>query len=178
MPKRRTYRCSDCGWQTEILVWDDAEPAPDCPTCTGATAVIPGLFAITGNRSRAIDLAQHIAETEGGLTDMKDNLRPGDISVPDGPAMQTAEREAIQRQINDMAASANMTTEENPLVQSEWGGAGGQTPTTTIPIEFATATSGDTKARGMDAVSLAERAPVGSGPAGLRLKVLGADRVT
>lgn len=175
MPKRRTYRCSDCGWQTEVLVWDDAEPAPDCPTCTAATARIPGLFAITGNRSRAIDLAQHIAETEGGLTNLKDNLRPGDIAVPDVSPMQTAEREQIQRQINDMAASANVSSEENPLVQSSWGDTGGQAM---IPIDVATASSGDTRARGMDAVSLAERAPSGSGPAGLKLKVLGADRVT
>lgn len=173
MPVTRRYLC-DCGAEFTKFHMSRDEPAPECPVCSGETISIPGTFSIKGNASRALDMAQHIAETEHGLTDMKDGLRPGDISAPDIAVMQTAERDALQRQINDMAASANVEAPLNPMVQSAWGdnGSGGAN----IPIDFAT-TSADTRSKGLDAVSLAEKAPAGGGPAGMRLRVIAGDRV-
>lgn len=173
MPVTRRYLC-DCGHEFTRFHMDRAEPAPECPACSGETASIPGSFSIRGNASRALDVAQRIAEEEHGLTDLKDGLRVGDISAPDASVMQTAERDALQRQINDIAASANVASELNPMVQSSWGDNGGNA---SIPIDFATATSADTRSKGLDAVSLAEKAPTGGGPAGMRLQVIAGDRV-
>lgn len=175
MIKRRTYRCT-CGWETTRLEFGDEEGPPPCPTCDEDTAQIPGLFSIKTNRSRAMDVMQSIAENERGLSDMPDNLRAGDLAVPKDATFTTHEREAMQQQIAEMASAASVETPENPMVKSAWGANG--SAGAEIPIALATATAPETRARGLDAVSLIERAPAGPGPAGMKLKVIGADKVT
>lgn len=174
MPVTRSYACSDCGHEFAFFHLRRDELAPDCPNCSGQAANIPGTFSIKTNRSRAVDLAQSISEREYGMTDLRDNLRAGDVSAPDARPMQTAERESLQRQINEMAASVNVPSEPlNQQVSPAWQAAAGAG----VPMPLVAQTAAESRSSGLDAVSLVQRAPTGGGPAGMRLNVLGVDRV-
>lgn len=112
MPISRTYLCDDCSGQFTRLHWDRDEPAPECPYCASATARnIPGTFNITGVKAKAVDLAQKIAEEDFGMTNMRDNLREGDIAALPPPPIQTAEAEAMVREVQDAFGEAAGTPE-------------------------------------------------------------------
>lgn len=87
----RTYLCEDCGTRFDKLHFDRSEPAPECPGCQALAArQVPAGFAIGGNASKAGDLAYDIMSKEYGLSNMRDNLREGDIAVVTPPALQPA----------------------------------------------------------------------------------------
>ena len=91
MPVVFDYICDDCG--TEIrnhLKMSRDEPDPECPGCAALARKLPPLVAIGTNKGRAVDIAQ--AEVESmGFTNMKDNLREGDVAAPAlSPGMQKA----------------------------------------------------------------------------------------
>lgn len=176
MPKSVTYRCSDCGSQFNKIVWP-GDSEPECPTCAHAPpmARIPGMFAIATNVSRAIDFAQKMAETQYGLTDLKDNLRDGDIAAPK-PQMQTPE--ALNKLTREMReqyeASVSQAPADPVMAQNSFfqgGGATGGALPQADPQAIA-AYSAETKASGADAVSLVEKAK-NKGVGGMRLHVHG-----
>jgi len=79
----RTYCCDLCGAKFDKLHFDRSEPPPPCPGCEALQArQVPAGFAITGSKSKAVDITQNIVEKDYGLTDMRDNLREGDIAAP------------------------------------------------------------------------------------------------
>lgn len=86
----RTYLCGACSCRFDKLHFDRSEPAPECPGCQALNArQAPSGFAIGGNASKAGDIAQNILEKDYGMTNIKDNQREGDISMPSvAPALQ------------------------------------------------------------------------------------------
>lgn len=81
----RKYHCKACGHKWDGLHYKREEPAYDCPKCAAQPQVTgaykPQVFGMKTNRSRAMDMTQKILEEDYGMTDMKDNLREGDIAA-------------------------------------------------------------------------------------------------
>lgn len=100
---RRTYSCSDCGLQWIVLHENMHEPVPDCPTCAVKAEWAVPLPGVLTTKSKAIDIAQDVAERDFGLTNMRDNSRPGDIAYMGPSPVQTAERDALTQQMAEMA---------------------------------------------------------------------------
>lgn len=124
LPVRRTYACDECGnrWKVQCEAND---PVPDCPQCAMIPAQVFEPVALLGVKSKAIDVAQKMAEETYGLTDFNDNSRQGDVAAKAPPPIQGAEAEAITRAMVD----AKMTTEAQAeatksQVQSFWQGGG------------------------------------------------------
>jgi hypothetical protein len=104
VPVTRTYRCKDCEHEFKHFHMDRDEAPPGCPNCAvGGLVKIPGLFSIGTNKGRAIDYAQKMAEEDYGLTNMRDNMRPGDVAAMGPAPEQTAEREAREQQVHEIA---------------------------------------------------------------------------
>jgi hypothetical protein len=82
----RTYRCPSCEQRFRVFGMAADDGAPPCPKCNWQESEwVPEAIAITGSRSKAIDITQQIAEKQFGLTNMADNLREGDVAVPLNP---------------------------------------------------------------------------------------------
>ena len=110
MAIRGTYHCDQC--DQRFTGWRETDgPYPDCPTCGSGGSWAPQAPAILGNRSKAIDYAQRMAEEDYGLTDMNDNMRPGDV-VAKGPSpIQTAEADQITREMIEASNGAPVVPE-------------------------------------------------------------------
>ena len=99
MPVTRRYLCDDCGHEFTKFHMNREEPVPECERCAAATKNIPGMFAITGIKSKAIDYTHAMMEQDYGMTNMRDNAKEGEAyALPPAP-VQTAEREQLTRAI-------------------------------------------------------------------------------
>lgn len=182
MPISRTYLCDDCQGQFNRLHWDRDEPVPECPYCASdAARNIPGTFNITGARAKAIDIAQQIAEEDYGLTNMRDNLREGDIAAMGPSAPQTAEREELVREMQATFGEAAGTPERLEQNIKEFWHTGGSK--TSLPPEaqmardqkVAEARMASTVARtdGADPIELLHKAEKAANPhGGMNLHVM------
>lgn len=89
MPILFEYECTDCGEVFEHLKMRSDEPDPTCPICLALSKKNFTTVNIGTNKGRAVDEAYRIHEQNTGMTDMKDNLREGDVAVPNlSPALQ------------------------------------------------------------------------------------------
>jgi hypothetical protein len=152
---------------------------------------VPPLPAIGTTKGKSIDLAQKIAEEDYGMTNMRDNQRPGDTAfLPDSP-MQTAEAERRLREI--MEYTAAQATElpapsgpaapdgtrnwiTDPAAQRDnffQGNMGGSAETTVGQGAAAKAASEAAKADGIDPVGILQSGRA-SGNMPLRMNVMGA----
>lgn len=128
MPISRTYLCDDCSGEFKRLHWERDEPIPECPFCASAsTKSIPTGFAIKTNASRAGDFAYETMEAMGH-TNMKDNLREGDTAYMAPAPIQTSEKEAMVREMQDAGmVTQEMAPEMAKQVEHFWQmGGGGQ----------------------------------------------------
>lgn len=182
----RTYQCNDCG--VTFKHWHDSgdEPEPECPACalaaaeapapkkrgrpkgskTGAkkngVAWVPEKFAMTGNRSRAMDLAQKIAEEDYGMTNMRDNLRVGDVAGMT-PVASTAEREREEKAraevaqyaasngiplVNNLIDRPEIRAQTNAFFGGGMSGVGPAGPAMTAQAAIAANPSGVSRAQG------------------------------
>lgn len=89
------YRCRDCGAVFEHLKMHLEDADPGCPVCAARTDAMPARVNIKTNKSRAIDITQRIAEEDYGMTNMRDNLREGDIAAYDPPAPKPEHAKAV-----------------------------------------------------------------------------------
>lgn len=133
----RTYKCDDCGLETDEMQDSDDFTPPECPACATATDMsgpIPSTTAI-GNRtaSKSVDNMWKLtqegseirAEAAGDpslkITDMKDGfyggLRQGDVTAP--------------RVQNDVTRYADAT---NFQMWGQGGGETGMTPQAAIAM--------------------------------------------
>lgn len=130
MPVTRTYRCDDCAWTWNHFHARNDEPYPECPKCEESKAQwVPQSFAITGVKSKAVDMAQQIMEEDFGFTDARDNLREGDTVVKGPAPIQTAEAEQLTQMMVEQARE--MGNEVDPNVAQgvkEFWQHPGQTP--------------------------------------------------
>lgn len=120
----RTYLCQDCGERFEITLESGNDGDPDCPYCARVLQWTPTKFAISTNKSKALDLTQKIVEEDYGLTNLKDNLREGDVAAMT-PVKTTADREAdeaLQRDLRDLATNSERM---HPAARTFFGGAQG-----------------------------------------------------
>jgi hypothetical protein len=165
--KYGTYHCDECDLTFKSFREQDG-PMPDCPVCvpdeTPFEAKAPALLT---NRAKAIDIAQKIAEENFGLTDMKDNNRPGDV-IAKGPApIQTSEAEAITREM----IQAGMGTPEvgAELKQYVEGFFGAATPQSLAAQaqqaaqQAAPQAAAETRAMGLDPIALLHKSKGGHG---------------
>lgn len=90
----RTYECTDCNTIFEVSHDSGNDPIPDCPICSRVLEWKPQGFAITTNKSKAIDYTQKVVEEDFGLTNMRDNTREGDVAFI-APRKTAAELDAI-----------------------------------------------------------------------------------
>ena len=119
----RSYECLDCATVYECAHASGDEPIPDCPTCSKVLQWTPKSFAITGVKSKAIDLAQDVLEKDYGLSNFKDNNREGDVGIVRHIETRQ-ETELVER---EMRAMVEQTT--NPEVKQAFWGANAGTPT-------------------------------------------------
>lgn len=150
---RRTYRCDECEYQFSWSHGSTDEAAPECPQCAVRAIQMPSAPAITTNKSRALDFAQSMAE-DMGLTDMNDNLRPGDVAYKAPSPMQGAEKEALTRELVQAGATEHMAQAiVSPEAANFWQGGIGGAPS----MDSARAASQAQAAQGVDAIGLLEK---------------------
>jgi hypothetical protein len=117
----RTYSCTECDTVFDVEMESGNDPDPDCPNCTKVLQWIPGEFAITGHKSRAIDYTQKVIEEDFGMSNLNDRNREGDVAYKAPPVPTTAEREAVEREVREYAAQA-----VTPVPIPEQNAPGGQ----------------------------------------------------
>lgn len=94
----RTYVCSDCEAVFEQWCESSDELTPPCPNCEKEMQWQPAGFSIGGsNESKAAQIAQDVMEKDFGLTNYKDNNRPGDVGYIDPTRKTVAEKDAIMQ---------------------------------------------------------------------------------
>lgn len=171
---RRTLNCTDCGFTWQEYVASSDVPVPECAACQHAeTRRIPGPFAITGAKSKAIDMAQQMAEQDYGLTDIRDNQRAGDIAAVGPPPIQTSEAEAITREMVQAGVSADMAPIMQDAVRNFWQQNGAVSAADTgSAIAAAAPAAAAARASGHDPIGLLHQAGK-SGASDIRLNVVG-----
>lgn len=198
---RRRYKCGDCGHVFDCRHASADEPPPPCPACpvtAAASGQLPAYVApmpgINGSKSKAIDLAQQMAEEDYGLTDINDNQRTGDMAFKGPETLSTADRE---KQLREMVEYESQTANSvnaplptgptapdgtrnvlvDPALQKEnyWqGNAGGTAEQTVGSSQIAAEASRVAAAQGVDPVGILERGRK-EGNMPLRFKVVGAE---
>ena len=169
MPRYKygTYHCDDCDLTFKSFREVDG-PMPDCPVCipdeTPFEAKAPALLT---NKAKAIDIAQKVAEESFGLTDMKDNNRPGDVVVKSPSPIQTAESEAITRELLQAGIGTPETAPELKLyVDGFFGAANPQSlaaQAQQVAQQAAPQAAAETRAMGMDPIALLHKSKGGLG---------------
>lgn len=155
---RRTFACTDCDFEWTVFC-DYEDPLPDCPVCAHASRWQPMPVAIGTNKGKAVDYTQRMVEETMGLTNFRDNQRPGDIAAMGPEPMQTAESERLTREAVEMARGLG-GVEQPPLppalqqqVESFWGG--GVNPNMAqVDMGAARASSSAAASEGVDALSI------------------------
>lgn len=89
------YRCRDCGTVFEHRKEHSGDADPECPACAAGVHRLPPRVNIKSDRSRAVDTMFKIAQEDYGMTDMKDNLREGDIAAPTPKPLPAAQQKLI-----------------------------------------------------------------------------------
>lgn len=113
---------------------------PDCPQCSKVLIWQPRPFAITGIKSKAIDVTQKILEEDYSLTNWKDGNKQGDVAAI-MPSETTVEREArmrIENEVKELASQAKLpvSPEQNAAVHAFWGGGASQSGSTAQPNQL------------------------------------------
>lgn len=119
----RTYGCADCGAEVEILQTAEEGPPAECPACGGAPRPepIPTGMRIGGSAvARSVDQtyraleessaarAEEAGEPALKITDLRDNLREGDVAAV-----------SVRNEVTQVAEA---------MGHEYWGGGGGMNP--------------------------------------------------
>ena len=166
---RREWFCDACEhrWIT-VQSEEEAEMVPDCPACEGSDVPPEQVFRPIpklGNASRALALAQHIAETQFGKTNIRDHLQKGETAnMPPSP-IQTAEADAITREIINAGGVPPKDGDRlKPLVQNFFRSPDGGVPAALGPLtreaalQMAAPAAAETRASGHDPMALLHEA--------------------
>ena len=122
MPVIRTYACSGCDSIFEVWCESGNDSDPDCPTCSKVLQWQPKGFAIGGSpEGKAAKVAQDIMENDFGLTDYKDNSRPGDVGYIDPTRKTAAEKDAIMQRESEAGREVvkRMKDAATPSIQKQ-----------------------------------------------------------
>lgn len=157
---RRTYRCTDCAHEFSWVHASTEEVPPECPVCVSAPPPVlaPALPGLLTSKSAAIDFTQKMVEQDYGLTNFRDNSRPGDVAyMPDAP-MHTAQRDAVTRELIQAGVPEPIAAADNiEKAANYWQGAmaGAASGTLGSPTAAAEA-SREARAMGVDPVGMLE----------------------
>jgi len=129
----RSYVCNDCQTQFEVTCESGSDGDPDCPSCSKVLQWVPGMFAISGVKSKALDLTQKIMEQEYGYSNFKDNTREGETVVMAPTPPTTSSNDALMQQVSEFAQSTAqpLNPVQKEMAASFWG-SGNQVPQ--IPV--------------------------------------------
>jgi hypothetical protein len=125
---------------------------------------IPTTFAINGAKAKAVDYAYRMAEEDFGLTNMKDNLREGDVAAMAPSRPQTAEAEALVREMTE--AIPELSPEQAEASKHFWQ-TGEMTPSAAPDpgevikqqyVDMAKMNAAQTRDDGLDPVGLLHKA--------------------
>lgn len=119
-------KCGKC--RRKFTAWwpKAATDNPACPICFPPEPWAPTAFTI-GNpaRNKAIKVAEQVAAQQG-FTDMRDNLREGDVGAKLTPLQNTiADASAL---MTKEANGVNLTAAQKEKVNNFWGGGSGRPP--------------------------------------------------
>ena len=128
----RTFECMDCDTMFEVEQGMD-DDVPDCPNCSKVLEWRPQKFNIGGSiEGKAVNHAQKIMEEDYGLSNFKDNVRPGETGVI-MPSTNTAEQEQVTREtkqyVEQVAANPDKMQQfwgQNQGAPTQMGGVTGQ----------------------------------------------------
>lgn len=163
---RREWACDVCEHHWRTVEPSSSEVAPECPSCAEvAPRQVFRPIAIRGNASRALDLAQSVIENDYGLTDARDHLQAGETAAMAPPPIQTAEADAITREIINMGGTPDMAPHFQAQVKNFFG-AGSATAPAGPPNPFGVPTNIE-QARQMAAPAAAASTGMGADPIGL-----------
>lgn len=161
---RREWYCDECEYRwVTIDEQADVVECPDCPECASRPEQVRRPVGLRTNASRALELAQKVAEEDYGVTNMHDHLKPGDIGAMAPSPIQTAEGEAITRELVSMGAPVELAPHLQEQTKTFWGANGAATPQAN---PFGLPTTID-QARVMAAPAAAETRAAGHDPVGL-----------
>ena len=105
----RTYMCDECGTKFDKLHFESSEPAPPCPGCEALSArQTPAGFSIGTTKGQALDITQRIVEEDYGMSNMRDNMREGDVAAIATPQINQAAATFFQQSPQRAAPSAMM----------------------------------------------------------------------
>jgi hypothetical protein len=123
--KKRTYICDDCSttddefrFTTFVATGDTS--IPDCPRCKPNTTPVTGFPHVrdsTNHKSKAIDLAQNIAEKEFGLSNIRDNQYAGAEGAYITPSPPTSRETQARMQLEAEIAQQTSTQAANLMSQ-------------------------------------------------------------
>ncbi|MDE2103309.1 MAG: hypothetical protein KGL39_39075, partial [Patescibacteria group bacterium] len=108
----------------------------------------PGVLT---NKTKAVKIAQDIAERDYGMTDMRSGSRPGDIAALAPSPIQTAEAESITRAFVEAGAPAEIAPELKKQAENFWQPAAGAAGTA---MQAASAGAAEARKMGSDPVGL------------------------
>jgi hypothetical protein len=124
---RRTYQCRDC--EREFIfecAADDPDPPCPNPKCDQVLDWRPISFAIGGSiEGKAAAYTYKALEQDYGLTDFRDNARPGDSGIITRPETKV-EAEAVEREYR--AQISQLSPEKTAQFWGESAGAAAAAP--------------------------------------------------
>ena len=116
----RTYCCNSCDQLFEVTCESGDEGDPDCPICTKVLQWTPSKVSIGGSlESKAVRIAQDVMENDYGLTNFKDNNKPGDVGYIDPTRKNAAERDALGQRDAEIEREVRKTVEFATPAQKE-----------------------------------------------------------
>lgn len=139
---RREWRCDECdhSWNT---IHEDGEEShsyvPECPNCPilqmrerRAAQQVFRPVAVLGTASKALAVAETMMREDYGMTNMRDHTHEGDIAPIAPSPINTAEADAITREIINAGGVPEASAPHvKAQVQSFWGA--GQAAAPAIP---------------------------------------------
>lgn len=171
MPVTRRYLCDSCNYEWTHFHLQREEAYPDCPSCAAAEpASIPTTFAITGVKSKAIDYTQRMVEEDYGMTNMRDNMREGDVAAMAPAPVQSREAQELTMAVRE--AQPDLNDAQIEQVNSFWQkGVSGATPDQ-VRAQAAPAAAA-ARSLGADPIEMLHKAEKQAGRQGLNLDVVG-----
>ena len=125
---RRTWECDVCEhrWFTVHNDGEAYDYEPECPMCASleASQQMP-LPAVKTDVSRAVEFAVGMAERKLGVTNLNDNLKPGDVAAKLPPPIQGAESDAMAQELVNAGAAPEVAEHIKQGAASFWGASVG-----------------------------------------------------
>ncbi len=146
---RRTYQCPDCDTVFAVECGSD-DPDPTCPNpdCDKTLEWRPQSFAIGGSmEGKAVKYTQDIMEKDFGLSDFKDNAKPGELGI-----VRRQETKVETEIVNQTISEIKQQTAGSDQARNQFWGANAGNPTSLGSVT------------GQSMIAMAKQGPQGADP--------------